>query len=170
MNLGGGLNRPKASEADPPNFLAWDSPQLHEDLDIVGAIELVIDVRCTAPDTAFIAILEDIDEKDRETLVTGGYLRAGLRAVDEAASKVGSPVLPCRTFEAVPIGATLRYRIPVVPNARRFKAGHRIRLYLTTDDQGRDKPALLMFRHASIGTSSLNTVISSSRLLLPILS
>jgi len=56
-----------------------------------------------------------------------------------------------------------------VPNARRFKAGHKIRLYLTTDDQGEDKPALLMFRHASVGTSSLNTILSSSRLMLPVL-
>jgi uncharacterized protein len=78
-------------------------------------------------------------------------------------------VLPCRTYEAVPIGAKVRYRIPLVPNARQFKTGHKIRLYLTTDDQGEDKPALMLFRHASIGTNSLNTVLSSSRLLLPIL-
>ena len=101
--------------------------------------------------------------------MTAGYLRAGLREVDDVASKPGVPVLDCRTFEAVPIGETVRYRIPLVPNARRFKAGHKIRLYLTTDDQGEDKPALLMFRHASIGTSSLNMIVSSSRLLLPVL-
>jgi len=74
--------------------------------------------------------------------------------MDETASKLGAPVLPCRTFESVPIGEMVRYRIPLVPNARRFKAGYKIRLYLTTDDQGEDKPALLMFRHASVGTSS----------------
>ncbi len=50
-----------------------------------------------------------------------------------------------------------------------FEAGHRLRLYLTTDDQNADRPALLEFRHASIGTSSFNTVFSSSRLLLPVL-
>jgi predicted acyl esterase len=61
------------------------------------------------------------------------------------------------------------HRIPLVPNARRFRAGHTLRLYLTTDDQNADRPALLGFRHASIGTSSFNTVFSSSRLLLPIL-
>ena len=72
-------------------------------------------------------------------------------------------------FEPVPLGETVRYRIPLVPNARRFKAGHRIRLYLTTDDQGEEKPALLMFRHASVGTSSLNTIRSSSQLLIPVL-
>ena len=81
----------------------------------------------------------------------------------------GAPVIPCQTFEAVPIGEEVRYRIPLVPNARHFKAGHKIRLYLTTDDQAEEKPALLFFRHASIGTNSLNTILPSSRLLLPVL-
>ena len=136
---------------------------------MVGPIELQLDASSTAPDTAFIAILQDIDPKGRETQVTAGYLRAGLRQIDEAESKPGAPTLPCRVFEPVPLGETVRYRIPLVPNARRFKAGHRIRLYLTTDDQDEEKPAPLMFRHASVGTSSINTIQSSSRLLLPIL-
>jgi predicted acyl esterase len=169
MNLGGGLNRPRASETDPSSFLAWDSAALTEDLDIVGPIELQLDAASTAPDTAFIGILQDTDESGKIVDITAGYLRAGLRKVDAAGSKPGAPALDCRTFEAVPIGESVRYRIPLVPNARRFKAGHKIRLYLTTDDQAKDKPAPLMFRHASIGTSSLNTVFSSSRLLLPVL-
>jgi predicted acyl esterase len=66
-------------------------------------------------------------------------------------------------------GAPVRYRISLVPNARRFKAGHTMRLYLTTTTRTRTPPALLGFRHAGVGTSSLNTVSSSSRLLLPVL-
>ena len=68
----------------------------------------------------------------------------------------------------MPIGEDVAYRIPLVPNARRFNAGHRIRLILTSDDQDPDTPAIMNFRHASVGTSSLNTVRSSSRLLLPV--
>jgi uncharacterized protein len=168
MNLGGGLNRPRASETDPSSFLAWDSAALTQDLDIVGPIELQLDAASTAPDTAFIGVLQDADESGKIVDITAGYLRAGLRKIDAAGSKPGAPALDCRTFEAGPIGESVRYRIPLVPNARRFKAGHKIRLYLTTDDQAKDKPAPLMFRHASIGTSSLNTVFSSSRLLLPV--
>lgn len=168
MNLGSGLNRPRASETDPPSFLAWDTPALTHDLDIVGPSELQLDAISTAPDTAFIAILQDVNEAGAAIDVTAGYLRAGLRKVDESASKPGAPVVPCQTFEAVPIGEQVRYRIPLVPNARHFKAGHKIRLYLTTDDQGEEKPAPLFFRHASIGTSSLNTILPSSRLRLPV--
>jgi uncharacterized protein len=55
-----------------------------------------------------------------------------------------------------------------VANARRFKAGHRVRLLITGDDQDTNMPAMLTFRHASVGTSCLSTVKSSSRLMLPI--
>jgi predicted acyl esterase len=169
MTLGAGVNRPQASETDPPASLVWQTPPLEQDVDLVGDIELQLDAASTAPDTAWIAVLLDVDETDKATGVTAGYLRAGLRKVDEAASRPGAPVLPCRTFEAVPIGETVRYRIPLVPNARRFKAGHRIRLHLTSDDQDPNMPALMTFRHASVGMSCLNTVNSTSRLLLPIL-
>jgi predicted acyl esterase len=168
MNLGGGLNRPRASETDPPSFLEWTTAPLAHDIDIVGPIELRLDAACTAPDTAFIAFLQDVSDDGNITNVTAGYLRAGLRRVDEARSKQAAPVLPCDTFETVPIGREVTYRIPLVPNARRFKTGHKIRLYLTTDDQNKDVLAPLEFRHASIGTSSFNTVFSSSRLSLPV--
>jgi predicted acyl esterase len=128
-----------------------------------------LDAICTAPDTAFIAVLQDVDKNGNAINVTAGYLRASLRDVDEAASKHGAPFLPCRIFEPVPIEEKVSYRIPIVPNARRFRTGHQLRLYLTTDDQNADRPALLEFRHASVGTSSFNTIFSSSRLLLPVL-
>ena len=78
-------------------------------------------------------------------------------------------MIPCRVSVPTPIGEIVRYRIPIVSNARRFKAGHRVRLLLSSDDQNPAVPAMLGFRHASVGTSSLNTVHSTSRLLLPVL-
>jgi uncharacterized protein len=170
LNLGAGLNRPRPSETDPPSLLIWDSAPLDADFDVVGPIELILDATSTAPDTAFIAVLQDVNAAGEAVDITAGYLRAGLRAVDEAASKPGAPVLPCDRFEAIPIAIAQQYRIPLVPNAHRFAKGHRIRLNLTSDDQGDNKPAPLRFRHASVGTSALNTVAATSRLLLPTLS
>jgi len=40
---------------------------------------------------------------------------------------------------------------------------------LTSDDQDPAIRAIMNFRHASVGTSSLNKIRSSSRLLLPVL-
>jgi predicted acyl esterase len=70
---------------------------------------------------------------------------------------------------AVPVGEDVEYRIPLVDNARRFAAGDQIRLTVTSDDQNPETPAIMGFRHASVGTSSLNTIRSSSRLVLPTL-
>jgi uncharacterized protein len=168
LTLGSGLKRTKTSAADPPPMLTWDTEPLDRDLDMVGEIELQLDATSTALDTAWIVTLQDVDESAQATDVTAGYLRASLRELDEKTSRPGAPTLTCRHPEAVPIGAAVRYRVPLVPNARRFHAGHRIRVVLTSDDQNPTTPAVLGFRHASVGTSTLNTIASSSRLLLPV--
>jgi hypothetical protein len=170
MVLGAGLNRAKPSAIDPPMALSWTSEPLASALDVVGDIELRLVASATAIDTAWIAMLQDVAPDGTVEEVTAGWLRASMRAVDEAASRPGAPVLPCRTAQAVPIGEDVDYRIPLVPNARRFEAGHRIQLTLTSDDQDAAVPAIMNFRHASVGTSSLNTIRSSSRLLLPVVS
>ena len=168
MTLGAGLDRAQASSSDPPASLSWTSEPLEYDLNVVGDIELRLDAVITAGDTAWIVFLQDVDFNDRVTNVTAGYLRASLREVDLATSRTGAPVLPCRTYQGVPIGELVHYRIPLVPIARRFKAGNRVRVVISSDDQNPKMPAILGFRHASVGTSSLNTVWSSSQLLIPV--
>jgi uncharacterized protein len=168
LTLGGGLNRPRASETDPPSTLSWLSEPLQKDLQIVGEIELQLDAASTASDTAWIVVIQDIAPDGSASDITAGYLRASLREVDQASSRVGAPVLPCRKFEPVPLNQTVHYRIPLVPNARRFKAGHCVELKLTSDDQDPKFPALFGFRHASVGTSCLSSIFSSSRLLLSV--
>lgn len=169
MTLGAGLGRAKPSAIDPPPSLTWTSDPLDDSLDIVGDIELRLDASATAVDTAWIVTLSDVAPDGSSTPVTAGWLRASLREVDEAASRPGAPALPCRTAVAVPIGEEVKYRIPLVPNARHFGAGHRIALTIASDDQDPNTPAIMNFRHASVGTSSINTIRSSSRLVLPIL-
>lgn len=169
LTLGAGLNRVKASPIDPPSTLTWTSSPLERDLDIVGAIELRLTASATAVDTAWIAMVQDVSPTGEVTDVTAGWLRASLRAVDEEASREGAPALPCTDATAVPVDEDVNYRIPLVPNARRFPAGHRVRLVVSSDDQDPSTPAIMNFRHASVGTSSLNTVRSASRLLLPAL-
>ena len=167
---GTGLNRtPNANPSPLPTLLGWQTDPLAADLDVVGEIELIIVASCTALDTAWIAVLQDVEPDGRTTDVTAGYLRASLREVDGERSRVGAPVLPCRNPQRVPLGEFVEYRIPLVPNARRFAAGHRIRLVLTSDDQDREVPAIMKFRHAPVGTTTINSVSSASRLLLPIM-
>lgn len=47
---------------------------------------------------------------------------------------------------------------------------HRLRLVLTSSDHADDAPTILGFRHADVGEASRNTIASSSRLLVPVLS
>ena len=63
----------------------------------------------------------------------------------------------------------MTYRIPVVPSARRLAIGHRLRIVLASADDGGDGPTILGFTHTAVGGSSRNTILSSSRLLVPVL-
>jgi predicted acyl esterase len=168
MALGSGLGRARPSETDPPALLEWTSATLSQALDVVGDIELDLQATSTAIDTAWIVTLQDVAPDGTVVDVTAGWLRASLRRVEPGRSSVGSPEVPCRDAEAVVPGSLTAYRIPLVTNARRFAAGHRIRLVVTSDDQDPKTPAIMGFRHATVGTSSLNTVHSSSKLVLPV--
>jgi uncharacterized protein len=168
MTLGAGLNRARRSEADPPSSLAWETEPFAENLDVLGNIEPRLDATASAGDTAWIVTLQDVAPDGTATDATAGYLRASLRAVDESASEPGAPSVPCTSPALVPINEAVGYRIPVVGTGYRFAAGHRLRLVLTSDDQDTNFPAMMTFRHASVGTSSLNRVAATSRLLLPL--
>jgi uncharacterized protein len=168
VTLGSGLNRGRASAADPPSSLTWDTEPVIGSLDVLGNLELRLNASATAADTAWIVTVQDVAPDGGTTDVTAGYLRASLRSVDETASRPGAPSLPCTWPELVPLNDVIAYRIPIVGTGYRFATGHRVRLVLTSDDQDPDFPAMLTFRHATVGTSTLNKVASSSRLLLPV--
>ena len=169
LTLGAGMGAVGARHSDPPSSLQWSSEPLSADLDVTGAIELELRATATATDTAWIVTLSDEAPDGTITPVTAGFLRASLRTVDDAASRPGAPVLDCRTAVAVPPGDEVQYRIPLVPNARRFAVGHRIHLDVRSDDLRADATPIMGFSHATVGTSSVNSVSAASRLLLPVM-
>jgi putative CocE/NonD family hydrolase len=168
MVLANGLAHPPSSENDLPARLEWTSTPMGKDLDVVGDIEVELHATATAIDTAWFVTLQDVAPDGTATDVTAGWLRGSLRQLGPGKSPVGAPELPCRHAEAIVPGAITTYRIPLVPNARRFAVGHRLRLVVASDDQDPGTPAIMEFRHTPVGTSSRNTVYSTSRLLLPV--
>ncbi len=168
VELGAGLNRRPPKPTDAPSSLSWETSVLDAPLDLLGDSELVLHASSTAADTAWIVTVQDVSEDGTVENVTAGWLRAGLRTVDEDRSRPGRPVLDCRTFDAVPLGEVVEYRIPLVVSAHRFPQGHRLRVVLASDDQREDAPAMMGFRHASVGTTTRNTVHASSRLVLSV--
>jgi uncharacterized protein len=138
--------------------LRWTGATLAEDLDIVGHAELALTATTSATDTGWIVLLEDLAGDGTATPVTQGWLRAALREVDEEASTPGRPVLPLRRPVPVTPGEPVEYRIPLVATARRFAAGHRLRLTLTSNDTLPDSTPMLGFSHALVGPAAVNTV------------
>ena len=160
------------SNAGPPELpatLAWETPSFDADFEFAGAIELTLEARITAFDTSWIAVLYDAPPDGEPEAITAGWLRAAFSGVDEPRSVPGAPVPDCRTPRAVPVGERVSYRIPVVPNARRIAAGHRLRLVIASADEADRTPTVLGFTHVVVREASRNTIYSASRLWLPLL-
>lgn len=167
-----GPSGPSALPAGPdlPDLLVWTSPAVAAQVDIAGGVELRLWATSTASDTAWMAVLQVVGVDGAVTDISAGGLRASMREVNRDLSRPGAPVLDCRSPTAVPIGRRVEYRVPMSPMARRLAAGERLRLAITSDDTGLPSAAAPAFRHHPVGTSARNTVHSTSRLLLPLLS
>ena len=158
-----------ANPAELPAMLQWETLPTDADLAFAGNIELTLEASITAFDTSWIAVLYDVPPAGEPEAITAGWLRAAFSAVDETRSVRGAPVPDCRTPRAVPVGERVRYRIPVVPNARRVPAGHRLRLVIASADDAGKTPTVLGFTHVVVREASRNTIYSASRLWLPLL-
>jgi len=158
-----------ANPHDLPAMLHWDTPPFEADVELVGNIELALEAKMTAFDTSWIAVLYEVPAAGEPEAITAGWLRAAFSGIDETRSVSGAPVPDCRLPVAVPVGKTVTYRIPVVPNARRIAAGHRLRLVIASSDEADRAPTVLGFTHVAVREASLNTIYSKSRLWLPLL-
>lgn len=160
------------SNANPsslPDRLTWETAPFKDAMEFAGDIELALDAKITALDTGWIAVLYDIPPNSEAEAITAGWLRASLSAIDQDKSRPGAPVLPCRASTAIVPDQVRTYRIPIVPNARHLRAGHALRLVLASADEAGKSPTVLGFTHTVVREASLNTVLNSSRLWLPVL-
>jgi hypothetical protein len=158
-----------ANPPDLPCSLEWETQPMLADFDFAGNIELQLDATITALDTGWMAVLYDVAPKAEPEAITAGWLRASMSRVNEADSAPSAPVLDCREPIAIAVGKRNTYRIPVVPDARRIAAGHRLRIVLASADEQGKTPTILGLTHTTVREASVNTIHSSSRLLLPVL-
>jgi putative CocE/NonD family hydrolase len=107
--------RPNESRAD---VLVFSTPALSEDTEVTGYISLELYASTSAVDTDFTALLVDVDASGYARFLTDGIVRARYR--DE-----GSEVVP---------GKVYKYTIDLWATANVFKAGHRIRLYVSSSN------------------------------------
>jgi putative CocE/NonD family hydrolase len=170
LHLPADSGRPaNANHPQLPASLTWETAPMTAPLDFAGDIELQLDATITAFDTGWIAALYDVPPEGEPVPITVGWLRSTLSRVIAEKSQPGTPVLDNRKPIAIPVGQRVVYRMPIVANARRIAANHRLRLILASADENDKKLAMLGFTHTTVRETSVNTVYSASRLLLPVL-
>ena len=110
--------RPNESRAD---VLVFSTPPLTEDTEVTGFIKLELYAATSAVDTDFTALLVDVDESGYARFLTDGIVRARYRE----STKEASLITP---------GQIYQYTIDLWATANVFKAGHRIRLYISSSN------------------------------------
>jgi uncharacterized protein len=117
-------------------------------------------------DTDFVVKLADVDPSGKSTLIQTGFLRASHRLLDESRTRrAGSSVLePVPFHEEAKLappepGKVYDYEIEVWPTAKRFAAGHRLRIALYSADTA---------NHLTLVKPVTNTVHAGSYLQLPV--
>ncbi|HEY7536772.1 MAG TPA: CocE/NonD family hydrolase [Gaiellaceae bacterium] len=103
------------------DVLVYTSEPLERDLEAVGPVEVVLYAASSARDTDFIVRLCDVYPDGRSIFLTEGMLRARYRNSNEGDST-----------ELLEPNEVAEYRIRCYPVANVFKAGHQVRLDVTS--------------------------------------
>jgi putative CocE/NonD family hydrolase len=110
--------QPNESRAD---VLVFSTPALTEDVEVTGFISLDLYAVTSAVDTDFTALLVDVDQNGYARFLTDGIVRARYRN----GTTQSSPVVPSKVY---------KYTIDLWATGNVFKAGHRIRLYVSSSN------------------------------------
>ncbi len=104
-----------------PDVLVYTTPVLEQDVEVTGPITMHLWAVSSAPDTDFVARLVDVHPNGFAQILTDGIIRARYR--NFARGEAPSLIEPGRAYE---------YEIDLWSTSNVFKAGHRIRLDVTS--------------------------------------
>jgi len=104
-----------------PDVLIFSTPALTRDTEVTGFVALDLFAATSAVDTDFTAMLVDVEPSGFARYLADGIVRARYRASTARAE----PVVP---------GQAYPYRIELGATSNLFKAGHRIRLYVSSSN------------------------------------
>jgi putative CocE/NonD family hydrolase len=110
--------RPLESRQD---VLVFSTPPLDRDIEVTGFVSLELYAASSAVDTDFTAILADVEPTGYARFLTDGIVRARYRNSTVKA-------------EMIEPGKIYKYTIDLWATANLFKAGHRIRLYVSSSN------------------------------------
>jgi putative CocE/NonD family hydrolase len=104
-----------------PDVLTYTTEPLPEDLDVAGPLRMILYVSSSAVDTDFVARLTDVFPDGRALQLQAGALRTRYRDAE------GEPGF-------LEPGRVYRLEIDMWATANRFKAGHRLRVDISSAD------------------------------------
>ena len=110
--------QPNESRTD---VLVFSTPRLEKDLEVTGFISVDLYASSSAVDTDFTALLVDVDQSGYARFLTDGIVRARYR---DSTTKA-EPITP---------GQIYKYTIDMWATSNVFKAGHQLRLYISSSN------------------------------------
>jgi putative CocE/NonD family hydrolase len=110
--------RPNETRSD---VLIFSTPVLEQDIEVTGFVSLELYAATSAVDTDFTAVLVDVDPSGYARFLTDGIVRARYR---DGAMHI-SELVPEKVY---------KYTIDLWATGNVFKAGHRIRLYVSSSN------------------------------------
>jgi putative CocE/NonD family hydrolase len=117
--------------------LTFTTEPLAEPVEIIGHPIVHLWLQSSADDVDVFAYLEDVDAEGRSDYVTEGCLRGSHRAVSEAPyDNFGLPYHSSLERDIRKLdGRPVELVFDMLPTAKHFKAGHRIRIAVTCADK-----------------------------------
>jgi len=104
-----------------PDVLVFSTPPLATDVEATGWVKATLYASSSAVDTDFTALLADVEPSGYARFLTDGIVRARYRNSTERAE----PIEPGKIYQ---------YSIDLWATSNLFKAGHRIRLYVSSSN------------------------------------
>ena len=156
--------------------LKYLSAPLAEDLEVTGPVLVYLYAAIDQDDTNWRVRLTDVNESGVETTsphsLTESWLRASYRGLDKKASTATRPVPSGRPERAVP-GEIYEYVLTLPEMSNVFKAGHRIKLDISSMSSGKDPDAHTGSYVLSISRPTVHKIYRDSerrsRVVLPVI-
>ena len=144
------------------DVLVYTSPVLDEDLTLIGPLQVLLCAASSARDTDFTARLTDVDRQGRSLVLSEGILRGRYRR-----GLTATELLEPREVD--------EFRIDLCPVCHLFRAGHRLRLDISSSNFPRFSRNLNTGEDVATGTrmqtarqTVLHTAAYPSRVVLPV--
>ena len=137
------MGKPDAFVQQPPDETAalssvqYLTEPLEADTEVTGPVMIRLYGSLDQDDGNWIISLRDVRPTGKEVELTKGFLKASHRAIDEQGSKPYEPRHPHVDPEPVEPGRIYEFAIALAPMSNVFKAGHRIKLVISSMDHAR---------------------------------